>query len=44
MRRIGTGKTGQEVIFFQGVMMIHLFDKIQTFEVIYASENLVEIL
>lgn len=41
--RIGTGKTGQ-VIFFQGVMMIHLFDEIQTFEVIYATENPVEIL
>lgn len=41
--RIGTGETRQ-VIFFQGVMMIHLFDKIQTFEVIYATENPVEIL
>lgn len=34
----------QEVIFFQGIMMIHIFDKIQIFEVIYATENLVEIL
>lgn len=42
--RIGTGETGQEVSFFQGVMMIHLFDKIQTLEVIYATENLVKIL
>lgn len=41
---VGTGKTGQEVIFFQGIMMIHIFDKIQIFEVIYATENLVEIL
>lgn len=38
----GIGKTGQETIF-QGIMMIHVFDKIQIFEVIYAPENFAEI-